>query len=164
MKHYYLVILLLLLFVSCKKTNEAPLVSYHEMEIGTDSNGVFTITDTVTLEQEWNKALSKAGQSAVLEDFKIVTVITDGPVKKECFILVASESKGIIKVASLLLKRNNSFYFDPDNPANIICTGDCTNGCLPTAMTNASGVVRLVCSACGDCEKSDVLLSFPIDN
>lgn len=160
MKRYYLLILLLLFVMSCKHTNEAPPVSYPETAVGISNAGAYIVQDSIALRQEWGKALDKAGENYDLQNFKIEATTTSGDVKKQCFLLTATATDGKVKAAAILLKKENSFYFDENNPATVMCISECTIGCLPTAIANANGTIRLVCSSCTTCSKTDVLLIF----
>jgi len=160
MKHYCAIILLFLFVVSCKHANDAPPASYPETAVGLLKNGVYIVQDSVALAKQWDNALHKAGENYNLQNFKIHATITKGAVKKQCFLLTATTNDKKVKAAAVLLKKANSFYFDESNPASVLCRADCTAGCLPTAIVTANGGIQLVCTACANCIKTDVLLIF----
>lgn len=160
MKRYYLLTLLLSFVVSCKHTGEALPASYPETAVGIFKDGIYIVQDSIALRREWRKALNKAGENYDLQNFKIEATTTSGDVKKQCFLLTATATAGKVKAAAVLLKKEDSFYFDENNPATVMCGSECANGCLPTAITNANGIIRLVCSSCTTCSKTDVLLIF----
>lgn len=163
MKHYYAAILLLLFVFSCKKTNEVPAITtnYPETAVGTYKNGSYIVQDSVALGQQWNNALHNAGENYNLQNFKILHTTASGNIKQQCFILTATANKGNVKAAVLLVNKDGKLYFEDSSVSGILCASDCGNGCNPIAVANAnSTVVRLVCSSCSTCIKTDVLLIF----
>jgi hypothetical protein len=63
-------------------------------------------------------------------------------------------------MAALLIKKGAEFYFDKEAPVSIICSGECTGGCLPHGSIK-DGAVVLMCSSCADCVKTDYSINFP---
>ena len=161
MKKYLKALLLLLLLQSCKKTAEQPVVAYPDIVVGTLQNGSYTVTNVKEIQQEWEKAILHTGTGIKkLESFTIVKGKTQGDAVNDFYMLSARTTDGKTTMAALLVQKEHNFYFDKINPVSVICTGECTNGCLPAALLK-NGTVYLICGACASCVKTDVSLNFP---
>ena len=158
--------LMLLLVTACtsktEKTSETiSEQNYEEFEVGYKKEGSFKISNLDLVKKEWENRLQSDGRAISLKNFRIVEGTTAGDSAQLYYILVANSADGKIKTASLLNLKDTVFYFetyrDQDNStfySNIICEGDCTEGCDPI-VTISNGKRYLNCSQCPNCLKNE---------
>lgn len=165
MKSYLAGLLFLLVLTSCTSKNEVKVPKFTEFDLdvaGTISGSDTLLENTNSIAKKWSAAamsLLHSKDTIVLQEFRIVKTMTVGSVKKECYLLMANNQDGTVKVGTTLHLENDKFFFDVDGSAEkktsriIVCEGSCNElGCLPQVVIN-EGEVHLVCSSCVECEK-----------
>ena len=155
-----------LLLTACnskpEKTSEiSDKQDYQELQVGVRKEGLLSVTNQEIIKKEWEKRLADDNTVLSLRDFKIVEGTTAGDSTEQFYMLVANTADGKMKAASLLVLKENVFYFDTYQDqdgsnfySNIICEGDCTEGCDPI-VTISNGRRYLNCSQCVDCVKKE---------
>ena len=163
MRYCLKLILLVFLLASCTKATDKAAAPMPDRVIGSIKNNVYSVVNTKDIKHEWETALAIAGDTLTLDDFKIEKSVTTGDSKIECFMIMAKSSDGKTSVAALINQKDNYFYFIEDNFVSVVCKAECKDGCLPVALSY-KGVVKLVCSNCTACIKSDVMVNLPSNN
>lgn len=162
MKKHLLIVILAICFVSCKnEVKSEDNSSYPRAVVGTNTNGVYEISDLSVIKENWEKQISKklSGDIIALEAFEIAKGKTEGDTAEDFYILIARNEKGTLHSSALLELKDGKFYFEkesrPDSEEvylNIVCSGECSEGCLPV-VKSVNGSRFLVCSDCADCMK-----------
>lgn len=159
MKNHLLIVLSVMLFVSCKNGGETGNESYPRAVVGINNNGVYEISDLPLIKKNWESQIDDSEGKITLEAFEIVKGTTEGESVEDFYILIARSDDGTLKSSALLELRDNKFYFEKQSRPNsddvflnIVCKGNCDQGCFP-AVKVVNGGRQLVCSNCPDCMK-----------
>jgi len=159
MKNFPIVLLVFLFFISCNSSSPVKPETNPDHVVGTAQNGAYTVADEQYFKERWEEALHKNGPTSQLGSFAIVKGKTMGDAVLDCYLLTAATTDGKAKVATLLIKKDNTFYLDNKNHISIICTSDCTTGCTPLAMVKKNRTF-LICADCNDCVKTEIDVDF----
>lgn len=160
MKIFCTSLVLLLVFVSCKK-DVAPLsgVSYPAISVGVEKNGAFEVVNQDVIKQEWEAQLLAEGAAREISGFQIIKGISKGGSPISYYMLMATCTDHKTTMAALLERKGNDLFFIPDI-ASVICSGGCEHGCAP-AVSSKNDALYIICSECADCVKTDFFLNFP---
>ncbi|KGO94156.1 hypothetical protein [Flavobacterium subsaxonicum] len=159
MKSKFVFVFFVLLLIACKK--EAPAGhsgKYPEIVVATANGDAFAVANDSIIKPEWEKVLNKNSTGKTIMVLEVVKGKTEGGAK-DFYMLIAKCNDGQTSIAALLEKQGNELYFDKSNPQTIICSGNCSGGCLPVAKNDETGTY-LVCSACDNCTKTEHSLNF----
>lgn len=160
MKSFCTSLVLLLVFVSCKK-DAAPVsaASYPAISVGIEEDGAFKVVNQNVLKREWEAQLRAEGESVTISGFEIIKGIAKGDSAVDYYMLMATCADHKTTMAALLERKHDAFYFMKDI-SSVICSGGCAHGCLP-AVFSKKNTLYLICSDCADCVKTDFFLNFP---
>ena len=155
MKRYLLAIAFILLFSACKDTvPEPPKREYPLLAVGTVAdNGSYTVANKDIIKQHWAQTAHNSIGNASIVSFEIVKSLTTNDKGQEFFMLTAKVSNNEALLSALLIKKGKSFYFEEEGTITA-CVSKCGTGCLPAGIYQ-NGRVRLYCTTCADCEKTE---------
>ena len=150
--------LLFFIIVSCKNKAENDVdvdkvntESYVTEKVGYKNEDAYVVSNPGLIKKEWEENLLSQDIKVKLADIKIISGMVD-ETSEVFYMLIAKSEDGKTKTASLLVLKNDEFYFEIQ--PGVICRGNCEEGCDPKVVIQ-NNIKSMVCSPCSDCQKVD---------
>jgi len=155
MKRYLLALLISITLISCRETSTESGGVYPSITVGTEKNGSFIVANARIIRAEWEKKLREAeGIMGSITSLEILKSKTTGKAPEDFYMLLAKVNDGQTAMATVLVEKEGSFYFDEVNGIITVCSSKCEEGCLPQGISQ-EGKIRLACGKCADCAKTE---------
>jgi hypothetical protein len=159
MKRYYFAIVLVVLLISCKQSDTQADSSnggpYPAVVVSTLHKGIYeAVPHADIIKQEWAKKLEPGN---TITDLKIVKSKITGNKQLDFYMLVATAGPDKTTMATLLTEKNGALYFEQESGIITLCSSKCPDGCQPYGIWQ-NGKIRIVCSPCPECLKTEEFL------
>lgn len=155
MKKLLLLLVAMLALISCKKDGKQQPV-YPAMQVAKKDGNAFRVLNGSVLKVEWEKEL--LALQTKIKGFEVEEIKVKGT-GIIATVIVAYCKDGKTAIGALLNEKQGFYYFDP-NAAMVVCSG-CTEGCKPNPVIK-NGEIKLMCSTCDKCVKTDFFPDFSL--